>query len=357
MTALDKFQISEDDYKNEEKEWLELLKEVKVSKDDVGRKDIWLTQTEVDIIDTPEFQRLRRIFQLGPAYLLFTGAMHTRFEHSLGTLDKAQKIIDAINRNYINFQQGRKVSSKEAFLVRVAALLHDIAFVTYGHILEDEGRLLPKQWSDKRRIEKFLRDEKSNVKRKVSENICKTFGDKRGHEISEEIINILSKILAANTKDDLKSLGNHAFIADIVQNTICADLLDYLERDIHNTGIFGEYDPRMISYFTIQNFEDQDHLVLKLYKRESNKEFRWDVLSSILKCLRLRCELTTNVQLHHCRREASAMIIKMISAAMKADKIDNEKIYELDDFALPYFILNLNEKGLSNNEKKNVKIA
>ena len=170
MTRLDKFQSSEDDY-NEEEKWQELLKEVKVSKDDVGRKDIWLTKTEVDIIDTPEFQRLRRIFQLGPAYLLFTGAMHTRFEHSLGTLHKAKNIIDAINRNYTNFQQGRKVSFRETFLVRIAALLHDIAFVTYGHILEDEGRLLPKQWSDKRRVEKFLRAENSNVKRNVNENI------------------------------------------------------------------------------------------------------------------------------------------------------------------------------------------
>ena len=356
MTGLDKFQFPEES-KNEEKKWQELLKEVKVSKDNVGRKDIWLTETEVDIIDTPEFQRLRRIFQLGPAYLLFTGATHTRLEHCLGTLHKAKNMIDAMNRNYTNFKQGRKLSFRETFLVRIAALLHDIIFVTYGHILEDEGRLLPKQWGDKLRVKKFLRDEDSNIKKKVSENICKIFGEERGREISEEIVEQLIKVLSAKTEEDIRNLGDLAFIADIVHNTICADLLDYLERDIFNTGVFGEYDPRMISYFTIQNFGGQDRLVIKLYKRNLNEPIRWDVVSSILKCLRLRCDLATSVYLHHCRREASAMIIKMVSAAMKAGKIDREKIYELDDFALPYFILNFGEKRLTSDEKKDLRIA
>lgn len=356
MSRLDKFAFREES-KNEEKKWEELLKEVKVSKDNVGRKDIWLTKTEVDIIDTPEFQRLRRIFQLGPAHLLFTGATHTRLEHSIGTLHKAKEMIDAINRNYANFKQGRKLNNRETFLVRTAALLHDVIFVTYGHILEDEGRLLPKQWKDKARVERFLRDENSNIRKKISENICKIFGEERGQTVSNEIVEQLINVLSTKTEKDVRKLGDLAFVADIIHNTICADLLDYLERDVHNTGVFGEYDPRMISYFTIQNVNGQDRLVIKLYKKDVNEPIRWDVVSSILKCLRLRCDLATSIYLHHCRREASAMIIKMVSAVMKAGKIDREKIYVLDDFALPYFILNLDEEGLTNDAKKDLGIA
>ncbi len=65
--------------------WEILLQPYKVIKDPV-HKDIWLTETETRIIDTPEFQRLRYIHQLGPTHLIYPGAKHTRFDHCLGTL-------------------------------------------------------------------------------------------------------------------------------------------------------------------------------------------------------------------------------------------------------------------------------
>ena len=61
--------------------------------------DIELTREEIRVIDTPQFQRLRGIKQLGTAYLVFPGAVHTRFEHSIGTLHMTEQLIQAINKN------------------------------------------------------------------------------------------------------------------------------------------------------------------------------------------------------------------------------------------------------------------
>ena len=66
---------------------------------DPVQMDVELTTVETKVIDTPEFQRLRHIKELGTASLVFPGATHTRFEHSLGTLAVAQHMIEAINRN------------------------------------------------------------------------------------------------------------------------------------------------------------------------------------------------------------------------------------------------------------------
>src|SRR5215210_514924 len=60
---------------------------------------VYLYGPELDIVDTPAFQRLAGIKQLGTSYLVFRGAVHTRFEHSLGTLQQAQNIIDAVNKD------------------------------------------------------------------------------------------------------------------------------------------------------------------------------------------------------------------------------------------------------------------
>src|SRR5712692_1097257 len=60
---------------------------------DAVHGDIDLTELECGVIDTPQFQRLRKVRQLGASFLVFPSAVHTRFEHSLGTLGVAQLII------------------------------------------------------------------------------------------------------------------------------------------------------------------------------------------------------------------------------------------------------------------------
>src|ERR1700746_2229872 len=117
---------------------------------DAVHGDIEMRGLEVELMDTPEFQRLRGIKQLGTAYLVFPSAIHTRFEHSLGTSWMAHRILEVIKRS-------RPVAADEEQLIRVAALLHDVTHIPFGHTLEDERRVLPRHDKDEGRVNHFLR--------------------------------------------------------------------------------------------------------------------------------------------------------------------------------------------------------
>ena len=131
----------------------ELLAPHKTIRDAV-HGDILVTRLETDIIDTADFQRLRKLKQLGLTNLVYPSANHTRLEHSLGTLFVAEHIIEKINKNpYPDF----KIVSEDRFIIRLCALVHDLGNLPFGHTLEDEGGLFGFQWNDER-IEKFLGD-------------------------------------------------------------------------------------------------------------------------------------------------------------------------------------------------------
>src|SRR5690625_1933530 len=111
------------------------LDEEKVFKDPVHRyvrvhdRVIW------DLIATPEFQRLRRIKQLGTTYLTFHGAEHSRFNHSLGVYEIVRRILNKFaDQNVAIDQQTRLVSL-------CAALLHDLGHGPFSHSRSEERRV------------------------------------------------------------------------------------------------------------------------------------------------------------------------------------------------------------------------
>src|SRR5881398_3523776 len=160
---------------------------------DAVHGDIEMGALEVELIDTPEFQRLRGIKQLGTAYLVFPSAVHTRFEHSLGTSWMAHRILEKVRRV-------GTISPDDETLIRVSALLHDITHIPFGHTLEDERRVLPRHDKDEERVNYFLRE--SAIGR-----ILKREG------LQDEVINTIR--------------GNDTYPSDIVGGAISADLLDY----------------------------------------------------------------------------------------------------------------------------------
>ena len=83
------------------------------------------------IIDTEEFQRLRNIKQLGCCNFVFPGAVHTRFEHSIGVYHLAKKYIDLLNVNNQYF------TKRERECISVAGLIHDIGHGPYSHLFDD----------------------------------------------------------------------------------------------------------------------------------------------------------------------------------------------------------------------------
>ena len=93
--------------------------------------DIGLSKLETELIDTPTFQRLRRIKQLGFAYTVYPNARHSRFEHSLGVMHIMGRILESLRS-----KDNDAISDEHVRKLRIAALLHDIGHYPYSHLME-----------------------------------------------------------------------------------------------------------------------------------------------------------------------------------------------------------------------------
>src|SRR5262249_33081110 len=263
---------------------------------DAVHGDIEMSALEVELMDTPEFQRLRGIKQLGTAYLVFPSAVHTRFEHSMGTSWMARRIVDTIRRTQI-------VSADQEAIVRIAALVHDITHIPFGHTLEDERRVLPRHDKDESRLNYFLRES--------------TVGQILAREgMQDPVIDVLQ--------------GRRGFLSDIVAGAISADLLDYLRRDTYFCGLSQNYDPRIFESFVV----DGDRLVVNL---EKHGMLRRDALSELVNLLRLRYTLSERVYFHHTKIASGAMISKAVELALQAG-LRAEELRVLKDETL-FFVL------------------
>ena len=263
---------------------------------DAVHGDIVMNSLEVELMDTPEFQRLRGIKQLGTAYLVFPSAVHTRFEHSLGTSWMAHRILAAVRRS-------AGVSADEERLIRVASLLHDITHIPFGHTLEDERRVLPRHDKDEQRVAYFLRD--SGIGRIL---------EREG--LQDAVIKTLQP--AAN------------FRSDIAGGTVSADLLDYLRRDTYFCGLSQYYDARLFESFILDN----SRLVINL---EKHGVLRHDALSELVNLLRIRYTLSERVYFHHTKIASGAMISKAVELALR-EGLTAEELRVLKDETLIWIL-------------------
>ncbi len=238
--------------------------------------DIFLDAEDLRILDTREVQRLRGIKQLGTAYLVYPGATHTRFSHSVGTLHMTSLMLAALRSN------GAGISEEDEEMLRAAALVHDVTHIPFGHTFEDERKALPRHDRDEARMKALIKE-----------------GE-------------LGDILAENgiVDDVLNAIKGDGLFGDILTGTICADLLDYVRRDLYFTGINGNYDERIFRYFTVHD----GRLVLNM---EKGGELRRDALSTVIDILRLRYVLTERVYYHHAKAASGSMISKAVEMAME----------------------------------------
>jgi uncharacterized protein len=196
---------------------------------------IQIDDWERDIIEHPAFQRLRRIRQLAWTDLVYPGAMHTRFEHSLGVMHVAsllcdsiaQKSKDLLKQQLAYDQQGLDRDRK---LVRLAALLHDVGHAPFSHSSED---LFPKRG---RGGERFAHEDYSAAI--IRSELCDVI---KNHPLN------------GNTgfkADDVAALieggpaaGHAVFWRDLIIGQMDADRMDYLFRDSHHIGVhYGKFD-------------------------------------------------------------------------------------------------------------------
>ena len=105
---------------------------IKIFQDDI-HGPIEICSFGSKIIDTPEFQRLRNIKQLGSGYYVFPSASHNRFEHSIGTAHLARSLINEIATN----QPELGITLEQKINVELAGLCHDLGHGPFSHIYDD----------------------------------------------------------------------------------------------------------------------------------------------------------------------------------------------------------------------------
>ena len=332
--------------------------------------DVHWDKLMVKIIDTPEFQRLDGIKQLGLAYLGYREAKHSRWAHSVGASHLAQKILDHIKVNHKYFgisfpfeliceKLGKTNEMKFESLKQIAAyaaLLHDIAHVPFAHTLEDEfnefyvkhddlesTRLFHLMFDKNSKLAKVFDKREPYVASLSNSELrrllflaikfrCIIDVDKY-HDFDYLVSLALRRVRSGDTllpnseketavkmltqlKEDFKKFTDenlfHPFISDLFANTICADLLDYVLRDARGTGLQGlEYDKRIFEYFVIAKdvMTRRLRLALKLYHKG---EERMDVVTEILKIMRSRYRLAQVVYYYKSKAAASTMMCAIL---------------------------------------------
>lgn len=164
----------------------------------------------VRLVDSFEFQRLRRVKQLGLALFTYQGAEHSRFAHSLGALHLMTRVLDRLSEKYSIEPEARAAA-------RAAALLHDTGHGPFSHVMEKVLSFHHEEWtrravlSDETEIGRVLRSFSPDLPRRVAALVEGTF--------------------------------QPAFLAQLVSSQLDVDRMDYLLRDSLMTGAkYGNYD-------------------------------------------------------------------------------------------------------------------
>jgi HD superfamily phosphohydrolase len=362
-----------------------------------------LSPLAVRIIDTPEFQRLAGLRQLGFSDVVYRGAHHTRFEHSVGTYFICRTIMrrlvqnherlglehpgECLSLSFREFPKNAKVQGDVTTfqslwrglteVISIAALLHDIGHVPFGHTLEDEfAGVFPRH--DRLagpRLHTMLFDRASelaavfaeaepwigempneqlrkliyvilNWKEKIdAREGFRTLLEKEIEQIerqrSEEADSQAS--LHPSQLDRLRQLQAwhanllrdklfHPFMSDIIGNTICSDLLDYLPRDRTYLGMEARFHSRLQRYFTIRPgtlYPPEEGLRMSIMvTRGAHGGQRRDVATAVLDIMRERYEMAERVYYHHKKAAASAMLAKLVELTPAAFRPrDDDEIY------------------------------
>lgn len=195
-----------------------------------------LNDLEWEVISQPAFQRLRRVRQLAWTDQVFPGAMHTRFEHSLGVMHMASMLYDGIvtrSKDILRSEFGYTDEGlrRHRQLVRLATLLHDVGHGPFSHAAE---ALLPVR--DRGTGERYKHEQYS------AEIVRRHFDD----PIKKHLLNINWGLCAddiANLLEGRAEAGDALFWRDLIDGQLDADRMDYLLRDSLHCGVsYGHYD-------------------------------------------------------------------------------------------------------------------
>jgi hypothetical protein len=261
---------------------------------------ISLNSEQAKIVDSPLFQRLRHIKQLALASLVYPGALHTRFEHSLGVFHVACEMLRRLGL------EGDDINVRA---VRFAALLHDLGHGPFSHVSEQSLNM----FADRDSLPAEQKNEKIHeliTAKLIRENpvIIRAIGE----DTAETVVKLLN------------DWEGDPVMQAIISGPLDADKLDYLLRDSYFCGVaYGRFDSAQL----LRSFRRVDRqLVLE---RSGMTAFEQYALAKYY--------ITQNVYRHKGRLITDEMITRAIALGIRVDKISAmEKLYRFNNSAAFY---------------------
>lgn len=235
-----------------------------------------------DLLSTPQMQRLRRIRQLGFSNLVYPGANHSRFEHSLGTMH----LTSTLTRGLDLIEEEKKTE------IKAAALLHDIGHGPFSHVTENV-------------IDKYTRRRHDDVKEILEKG---------------EIREVLNKY-GISPGNLVKHIKGETSLGQILSSEIDVDRMDYLVRDAHYTGVaFGVV--------------DYNRLIKKMNFHEDRLVIDYGGLKAAESLLVSRFWMNTSVYYHHVTRISEAMCSRAVEYMIENNELDPFRLRHMDDIDL-----------------------
>lgn len=195
-----------------------------------------LDNHEREVLNSRPFQRLRHIHQLALTYLIYPGATHRRFEHSLGVMELAGRVFDVVTKNVTDHirnaleplgNEDERRYWRRA--LRMAALCHDVGHLPFSHAAEKQ--LLPEGWDHERLTRELIcSDEMKRIWDRITPPLR-----------SEDIVKLA---LGPKKANDLNFSDWETILSEIiVGDAFGVDRMDYLLRDSHHAGVaYGRFD-------------------------------------------------------------------------------------------------------------------
>ncbi|TCJ18110.1 HD domain-containing protein [Rubrobacter taiwanensis] len=277
--------------------------------------DIPVNHAVRSLLDTPSFQRLRGIQQLGFTSYTFPGAHHTRFEHSVGVYHLTRLAIKRL------LDSGAYLREEEVRGALAAALLHDIGHYPFSHAIEELAlpHIIPHEELGQRVIEKS----------EVGEVLQKEWGLAPGR---------VSRLVARTPPEDLTPTEQLA--RDLLSGSLDVDKLDYLVRDARYAGVpYGMIDvERLIQSLRVVGIGNEAVLAID----ESG-------IGALQSLVFARYLMFYNVYWHHTTRTLTVMFLRAVQDALAQEKVSPEDLSLQDDAGILELLLRSSEPGDSTN--------
>jgi len=269
----------------------------------------------IQLIDTPEFQRLRRIRQLGLALYTYQGAEHSRFSHSLGVLHLMRRILSILSQRY-------PIDEQTCFVAQCAALLHDIGHGPLSHVIEAVLGYKHETWTAQ-----IISSEGSEINRLLRN---------ADPDLPAKIVSVLEHRFKPH------------FVSQLVSSQMDVDRFDYLLRDSLMTGAkYGFYDLEWIIHaLEVDPVHDRVYVAAKgLFAVEEYLQARYYMYRQVYFHRNLRAaEVVVRCLIRRAMELATANELKftvpesVMAKVLRQSPLSTEEYLEFDDHDLMFHI-------------------